>query len=286
MMLSAQKSRFNQNLKPYAVGEDSASAQKKYAFNIKAEKEANLILDSDDRNTISYPIANKFILPIPSNIQSIYRLKLHDVYGWYDIPNIIAGRNNTFICNGGVIDIPEGFYPDTTSMAAAIQTRLQAVVPSGGTWTVNYSGPTRRLSISHSVITNYLVIGTIKTEQTFGVINGSNAAVGSTYSGRIPVLQYSRYFDVLSNELTKYSRSDATTSGHSTSLLFRYYFPPLVPDDFSFQDFNPKPIEYVSQASIPNVDISIYDEFGELLYIPTYSNFSLGMVFQVVANPV
>jgi hypothetical protein len=286
MLLGTQKSRFNPSLQPDKIGEDSSYARSKYAFNIKAEQESNLILDSDDRNLSAYPLPNNFLLPIPSNQQNIYRIKLHDVYGWYDIPNIITGRNDTFTCNGTLITLTEGFYDTPASMASHIQTRLQALVPAGGTWTVSINASTRALTLSHSVITNYLVVGNLKTEQTYGIRNGSIAAIGATYTGKIPTLQYSKYFDVLSKEITKYSRSDATTSGHSTSLLFRYYYPPLVPNDFSFQDFNPKPISYVQQASIPNVDITIIDEYGELLYIPSYSNFSLGIVFQVVANPI
>ncbi len=286
MLLSAQKSRFNPELRPYAIGEDSALAQKKFQFNIRAEKEANLILDSDDRNQSAYPSPNKFILPIPTNIQNIYRLKLHDFYGWYDIPNIVAGKNNRIIVSGTPVDLTEGFYATPSAMASHIQARLQAVVPSAGTWSVSYSATTQNLIISHSVITNYTVVGTDRTQLTYGVREGSNVAVGSTYTGKIPTLYYSRYFDVLSNELTKYSRSDSTTSGHASGILFRYYFPPITPDNISFQDFNPKQIEYQSIAPIPNVDIAIYDEWGELLYVPSYSNFSMGIVLQVVANPV
>lgn len=280
------KSRFKPDLQPYLIGENNREASSKYQFNIRAEKEVNLILDTDDRNVSVYPFANNCLLPIPTNIQNIYRLKLHDVYGWYDIPNIITGRNDTFTVNGNVITLLEGFYNTPASMATHITTRLNAIFPAGGTWTASINASTLNMQLSHTVLTNYTVAGNIKTEQTYGIRDGAVLAVGATYTGRIPTLYYSRYFDVTSKELTKYSRSDSTTSGHTSNLLFRFYFPPLLPADIYLQDPNPKPIEYVSQAPIPNIDLQIFNEYGEYLYIPSYSNFSLGIILQVVNNPI
>lgn len=281
-------SRFNKELKPYLIGENSDLAQKKYQFNILAHHSSNLLIDSNDRDP-NYP-RNDFLIQIPTNQQNVYRLFLENFYCFYDLPNVIVGKNSTFVIGIGfstyLVQLNEGLYSTASAMASHIQSQIQATDPALATWTCTINPTTKALNINNPAATQFTITGNEKTELTYGVRAGANlSGITGVYIGRVPTLFYSRYFDVMSRELTKFARSDSATDARTTNLLTRAYFPPTDVGTFSFETNNPKPIMYAPNQNIPQIDLRLVDEWGDLLYIPVYSNFNFGLVMQVINNP-
>jgi len=277
-------SRFNTDLKPYLQGENSRLAQKKYDFTIKSEHATNLLIDSNDRDFSVYPDANNFIIKTPTNQVSIYRFALTNFYMIWDLPNVINGKNNSFFVNGFQIVLEEGIYQTPAIIASAIQTQLVATIGAG--WTCTINPITKAIQIQSPAPLLYNVSGSERTQATYGILDGTLSSNASgLYIGKIPTMFYTRYFDVQSRELTKYSRSDSATDLRTTSLISRVYHPPYAnPGPYDFEVITPKPLLF-GGTNITQIDITLYDEWAEPLYVPFKSQFSYGLIFQITNQP-
>ena len=95
-------------------------------------------------------------------------------------------------------------------------------------------------------------------------------------------MSYTRYIDFVSTNLTKHQRlKDSLTQLNYTNIIYRLYLEnsldmPLTDDTF----FGSRPVDLYRQVTNPKymmwnknemvsaVDIQLYDDAGELLYIP------------------
>ena len=107
--------------------------------------------------------------------------------------------------------------------------------------------------------------------------------VFTTYRGGIPSMAYTRYIDFVSTNLTKHQRlKDSLTQLNYTNIIYRLYLDntldmPLTDDtffgsrpcDIYRQIANPKYVMWNKNEMISAVDIQLYDDAGELLYIPS-----------------
>jgi hypothetical protein len=105
------------------------------------------------------------------------------------------------------------------------------------------------------------------------------------FSGGIPSMYYTRYIDICSDTLCKHQRlKDNLTQFNYTNIIYRLYLnyggtfnQPLTdstyfasrPCDIYRQIIIPKYILWNKDEMINQIDIKLYDDAGELLYIPT-----------------
>jgi hypothetical protein len=108
------------------------------------------------------------------------------------------------------------------------------------------------------------------------------APVVATFKGGIPSMAYTRYIDFVSTNLTKHQRlKDSLTQFNYTNIIYRLYLEnenqlPLIddtyfgsrPSDMYRQITNPKTIMWNKNEMISAVDIQLYDDAGDPLYIP------------------
>jgi len=106
--------------------------------------------------------------------------------------------------------------------------------------------------------------------------------VFATYRGGIPTMSYTRYIDFVSTNLTKHQRlKDTLTQLNYTNIIYRLYLNnenqlPITDDTYFSsrpsniyrQIANPKTIMWNKNEMISAIDIKLYDDGGELLYIP------------------
>jgi hypothetical protein len=211
---------------------------------------------------------------------------------------VSAGVYNTYF-----ITVPEGFYKPS-ELARAMQSIMNGAtgfqlfpvtapptyLSGGGDWTVTTSPSTNAFTIANPTIAfsepsnayNQTVQSTIDqvinfTPPTLDVDNVN------TFTGGIPSMAYTQYIDFVSDNLTKHQRlKDNLTQFNYTNIIYRLYLSsgafqaPLTDDTY----FGSRPADIYRQVSVPKfmqwnknemisaIDIKLYDDAGELLYIP------------------
>lgn len=91
---------------------------------------------------------------------------------------------------------------------------------------------------------------------------------------------YTRYIDILSYELTQFTKIDISGSNVPAECLIRYQINTTVYGTYEFAELNNTgSLNYNRSKSIGSIDIQIRDEFGNLLYIPSvcFSSFVLNL---------
>jgi hypothetical protein len=98
------------------------------------------------------------------------------------------------------------------------------------------------------------------------------------FAGRITTMTYTDYIDIVSDKLSQYAkaRDGSSDSTFNRSLICRLYLSDeagagldLTQPFTIYRQFkNPKMVEWNKEASIDWIDISLYDEYGELLPLP------------------
>jgi hypothetical protein len=138
----------------------------------------------------------------------------------------------------------------------------------------------------------------LRTYSTIGVNNANTLVIGSTKVLAPPNMIYTRYVDIVSKELTKYQNvkdNDTSPQNQLSQVVVRLYTTPpnsyiptgVVPGagassdatvslgDRQFTlcvDYNtPKHIKWNPNEAVYNIDLQVFDEFGELL--PWNNNF-------------
>ena len=91
-------------------------------------------------------------------------------------------------------------------------------------------------------------------------------------------MRYTQYIDIVSDKLAQYakSRDGSSDNNFNRSLICRLYIADdngAQPASFTiYRQFqNPKMIEWNKESAIDWVDIAVYDQFGNLLPLPTFT---------------
>ena len=272
---------------------------------------AYLLVDSFDRhqsgeyNDPTLPVAdqpiNNFVISKRQPFLTGYfnRLALTEVRFPYMIPNINARNNKIVVIDSASNDveltIPEGFYtPD--ELATELDNQLTTGV-AGQTWVVTYEEEEGLFQIVSNA--NFTLIphdygNANRTRKgLFYMMNGILSAPGTTYvTAPGPSLQYTAYVDVCSRALTQfqqvkdnssrenqaqcvvtrlflfnYSNQNLGDGGTSAKLSWPGCRPQIVYRDFA----NPKQSAWQPGQFIDAIDITLYDDAGDLLYYPATS---------------
>lgn len=208
------------------------------------------------------------------------------------VPNVNV-RNNTISFwssnTGGIggtlhtVTIPEGFYATSTALMAALQTALNTVsgassliftitvnplnicsasiTTSGGNFAFNI---TQNMAVNSSGILKGKPLWNLPTEQ---VLNSSKN-IG-------PInLFYTEYINIASFALHQYTKnpSYSDNSIRNGQLFERVHISdPTKPSKIEFQKDTLQWINFNRNRSLNDIDITLYDQFGDPLYIPQLS---------------
>jgi len=214
-------------------------------------------------------------------------------------------------------EIPEGFY-NGTELANIMETTMNSAtgfnLPDGTPinfgdpdWTVTYNLDG---TFTLDNTTDYFFVSTGKDTQwdvpsvrgikTLNDIMGFNyggpepALLDQTQTGGVASMSYTRYIDVVSNKLTKFqnAKDGLTQLNNYNGILCRIYLDSglnnslLDTEPFGtrpcinlYREYkNPKFIQWNRNEFVSDIDIKLYDDLGQPLYIPTKnqgSNFYL-----------
>lgn len=200
------------------------------------------------------------------------------------------------------ITVPEGFYKPS-ELATAMQTIMNSVVgfqifpatapptylPAGGGWFVSTSPITNAFTITNATITfsqptaAYISSAQSSIDQVINFNAPEEANAVNTFTGGIPSMAYTQYIDFVSTNLTKHQRlKDNLTQFNYTNIIYRLYlssgtYQTALTDDTYFGS---RPADIYRQVPVPKfmlwnknemisaIDVKLYDDAGELLYIP------------------
>lgn len=221
-------------------------------------------------------------------------------FGFYNtIPNINPRNNQIILFSEAsgtthTVFIEEGYYPTSDDIISAIEDTLNSIsVATGLTFSYQpfYPGPSKMYTLT-AVGGGFRILDTC-TAVTRGFItynfesnpfNSASITVG-------PILgYYTRFIDVLSDNITQFSKNTAVSNNNSqNNQIFRAFTsaepgtPKLISrvtnnDLVTTLNFNP-------DYTLYDIDIKLIDQFGDPLYIPdtyNYHNFffDIGFVFE------
>lgn len=232
---------------------------------------------------------NQFLISAPGSLMSkrTKRFALSYYASQFAIPNINP-RNNTIAFQVNSLPavytatIPEGFYTRSAAITALLVAMNGAgsgtvfTAPSqfpGSDVYINLSGSTnfRILSTCTFVTTGYAFWGFLKGDPRF-IINAPYVSLISI--GPITTF-YSRYYDVTSQYLLQHTKAANTGNRVLGNTLFRIYAiqQQNIPADstYTFQfggTSENSAWNFDATHSISNIDLNLFDEFGQPLYLP------------------
>ena len=226
--------------------------------------------------------------------QKIKRYAMSSIRMAYNVPNVNPYNNQVIVVLGGLssqsftFNMPEGYYYKVTDFitqfATSINASAQPITSNVSTFTFTIdphnpelytisilSGYTFYFSNQSTMVRYGQYLCNLPTEQVLSTSKGMGSIM----------LTYTRYIDITSYSLNEYNKNHSTSDGlGKNNLLFRLYETPTGLDQngnfmtFSKDRFisrtNLSWINYERDKSLSVIDIQIYDEFGNLLYIPTY----------------
>lgn len=194
-------------------------------------------------------------------------------------PNINP-RNNVFTFIRGGVPFTATIAPDQnlTGLAryTALVTAMNVATGVPGEFTV-VAHPTyvQTFIITNTLANlwrfNYISNGVVRGRYLWG-INQLNYAVGTDAVVHILSFyteSYSRYIDIISYELTQYTKIDISGVNVPAECIFRYFLTDVTYGQSAFIGFNQTPsLNYDRSRAIVSIDINLLDEFGELYYVP------------------
>lgn len=233
----------------------------------------------------------------------IKRASVSDIYFPWRTPNVNINNNKFYLNINGTdcyLEVPEGFYKPS-ELAEQLQTLANA---ENGFSTVAsypnhiYVDDGKPWVITSNAIGNFTVTPTGATisapssmdragnskkdlNQIMNFFTQTSTGV-ATITGGIPSMSYTRYIDFVSTNLSKHQRlKDSLTQLNYTNIIYRLYLEneldqPLTDDtyfgsrpvDIYRQIQNPKYMMWNKNEMISAIDIKLYDDSGDLLYIP------------------
>jgi hypothetical protein len=259
---------------------------------------AQLVIDSLDRETGDAP--NNFSIYRNQALLYgyFYRLGITEIQFQWDMPTITTGVNDTFQLTDGTtvttFTIPQGYYNPTT-LAAALQTVIQAAGGAFSTFTVAWSDLHNGLTVnggttpfafipaSSQPVNSPLFKNLRNTAQSVGIEPGNCATLAAIQNLGSTKLLYTRYIDFISRNLTKYQRvkdSDTDKTQNKSYIIARLYLTPcnsLVETTatsgvgsrafYLTVDYaSPKWIKYSPDEALSELDIQVLDQYGDQLY--------------------
>ena len=200
------------------------------------------------------------------------------------------------------LSIPENFYtPD--ELAQAVEAELNSVIPAK-TWTCEYLFQISAFRITQDdpdyrfVIAPFLYPNFNQRVRSLPYLMGFTAQNGYLFSSDVqygtpfPPMVYTRYIDICSRQLTQYQKAkdNSTRDNQVPGVLLRLYLtgPALnvgVGDTTAEQIWvgcrpcifhrlfpNPKYSYWSPDAFVDQIDIQLYDDAGNILYLPPSAN--------------
>jgi hypothetical protein len=234
----------------------------------------------------------------------IKRASVTDIYFPWRTPNVNQ-RNNIFQLRILGVDyyltVPEGFYKPS-ELASQMQIIANGAagfrtIASQGITPV-YTTAGQPWNITTNAIGKFTIVATDATfitetetdvkgyqsylNQLMNFLVVPSTTPRSDFTGGIPSMAYTHYIDFVSTNLTKHQRlKDSLTQLNYTNIIYRLYLEnsldmPLTNDNFFGsrpvniyrQVANPKYMMWNKNEMVSAVDIQLYDDAGELLYIP------------------
>jgi hypothetical protein len=249
------------------------------------------------------------------------RLSINQLQFFWNLPTIIKGYNDNLLLKNSVTDascnviIPQGYYGVT-----AMEDTLQSLINAGfglpdisGNYQVEFDTTDGGFSIIAPTANQAFEIVSPTNDiqrrclQTLGFTNTllSSLAVFPAglqiLFGQPPTMLATRYIDIMSKTFSKYQRSKDTTtlpSQISTDIMARIY--PVAPNTKNYitlntiqlgpgeQPFiicidynNPKYISWSPSEAIPNFDLTLLDENGQILPWSKEPGFSFSCEYQL-----
>lgn len=259
---------------------------------VRAPNQNFLYINSEQQRDDEDP--SSFITKLDLPLNRVSRITT-TYFNMYNLTPNINVRNNkvTISVNGTLYSmvVLEGNYTTIVDRWTAIMIRLSLTVP-GITYTVTSS--TLYANTAHVIITSghtiRIVSGTLVDKGRYLLgLNTTNTGIGlesNSWNFSAITDNYSRFVDVLSNEITSYSKLRPGGYKIQPGHLFRVYTNSI---DSRFNNYiyftsdagSSEWINFNSSRSIENVDIRLVDEFGENYYVPVqhWPTFNITIVF-------
>jgi hypothetical protein len=234
----------------------------------------------------------------------IKRIGVSEISFPWVTPNVNIRNNNFYVSdvsgNYYYTTVPEGFYTPA-ELATAIQNGLnsgttQKLYPAGTpstfggtTWAISSDVKTNAFSVVNTAV-SFRIGGPTGTFDLTTMMNITDyttlVPVGSAtgIKGGIPNMAYTKYIDICSSKLTKFQNlKDSLTQFNYTDIIYRLYldnelgmqttstnlFPCRPCLNLYRQIKNPKFMMWNKDEMLNEIDIQLYDDSGELLYIPS-----------------
>jgi hypothetical protein len=238
----------------------------------------------------STPYSNNFTIQSPGALIYGYidRIIVSQIQLQYNIPTVIADKNDTLYVNNRRVIIPFGYYtPDILATVLQVQIRSQSNVPdclvefdpqngfifSSSTVPIGFTDPLLvPANIRTNVLKTYRLIGITLADQTASLIN---------YATNYPNFLYTPYIDIYSDVLTNYQTiKDTNTSIQKfKGMVARIYLsgtgniqvtdPTIALGSAPFvmtADLNNcKVIKWSPDVAVPSIDFQLYDQYSELI---------------------
>jgi hypothetical protein len=248
---------------------------------------------------------NDFVINRQENLLQgqFKRVGVSEVRFPYAIPNVNTRNNTMWVNKNGAgwtpITIPEGFY-DGPALATAIDTAINVVglnvvySTTQGNFTFDYSGALPSYSLGLAITDPSLpLINKQKTRSLWDLIGLFYVPLGPQITAldiktdplitNVARLKYTDYIDIVSENLTNHARSKDNTTQNlipRSNIICRLYIenevstntPSNVSGTYPFTIYRqftiPKMMEWANDKSIGQIDIKLYDMYGDPLYIP------------------
>lgn len=224
----------------------------------------SFFINSKDKNNLTDPL-NNFIIDSPNiyNIKAFSVKKVAFTKNYYNVQS----QNSSFIVNynggGNVVKtIPTSNY-DGVSLATALDTLLKTVDAS---FAVSYNTTTSKLTIT---ATNNFVLDFTDYARTGYLLGFPASATTSTNSlvATYPInLEFTQTLNICSSALLEYGYSSHSSGRKISNILKKVYVNNVIDfGNITIVYDHPRLIPYHPNKQIPNIDIQIKDEYGELL---------------------
>lgn len=197
-------------------------------------------------------------------------------------PNINP-RNNTIIvaldslATTFTATIPTGFYSTVVDLFNALVTALNTATSTTFTITQTYPGA-ESYTLANAGHTFVFVGGNmfVQGQFMFGFVPGSSpTTLQASYVLSSTSLSYTRWVNFNSNELTQYTKLPLSGIDTNSTCITKLYVisDGAQVDTIFFNIEEPLAwINYKKDSNITAIDVQLYDEWGQYLYIPPEYN--------------
>jgi hypothetical protein len=254
-------------------------------------------------NNVANRAYNNFVIARNENLLQgqFKRIGISEIRFPFAIPNVNARNNVMWLNLNGAgfasITVPEGFYTGAT-LATALTT---AIATAGVTVSFTADG---KFSFAYAGVAPIFTLAISPTDPTlpipqknvsrslldliglYFIADGTIQVVdikATPFLTNVADLKYTDYIDIVSKQLTNYQDSKDMSTQNLTprsAVINRLYIenenstnsPTNIWGTYPFvihrQYTQPKMMKWEGQKSVGQVDISLYDMYGEPLYVP------------------